>query len=723
MPIIKFRQGQEISSSKLNEIVAIINNLEVELKKTEGYNETIATEINSFKTKLDAFTGQLDEVADHIPSMESLLQSFVSLKDQLKNVLSWTDGPSIVTPANFVTLEELIEAITEEDATETDISDAFSSYLSNVTDNLLIFRGNTDEINAKGFIDKQILFNTENQTISVDGYYDESANLSRKLFGVAETIGSAITLGTFEGKTYWYINGDRTTFEARGPQGPQGLAGTNGVNGANGFSMLSGNTTPDNNFGINNDLYMYFPAEANQPPTIYKKINGAWVSQRQIVGLKGDTGTPGSKVILDIKYSTEEPALNQTYDNALPATRFIGIRKYYENEESSLPPYQWIRIRGDIYYPSIDNGVLTWVTDVNESNFQDSFDVVGPSGLPATFDTNFISIETVNNSINAEVVVYPTNLIQNKYGITIKIPRGLTGPAGPEGASFNFKGRFETTAGLPNSGQVIGDAYLIGDGVLWVYTGSTEPEAINGFVFGADIRGAKGEDGDVGETGPQGADGLPGPNGPPGPQGAPGPRGVSIFYVINDNAFPTNLTDFIAGDMFISQATGNTRYVFDNAGTKQLLTGTRLVHGDEVSTTGTANKILRADVNGDLDANILKNAATATKLKTGVAINNVNFDGSAGITIPTYKTITLTIPTNTGTGNNFWNTSNNQITISQASGVTATNDIIVVPSTVSENNYQLFGLRAITQNTGVLTFEALSIPTSSLTVFVLIREG
>jgi hypothetical protein len=723
MPIIKFRQGQEISSSKLNEIVTVINNLEIELKKTEGYNETIATEINSFRTKLDAFTGQLDEVADHIPSMESLLQSFVSLKDQLKNVLSWTDGPSIVTPANFVTLEELIEAITEENATETDISDAFSSYLSNVTDNLLIFRGNTAEINAKGFIDKQILFNTENQTISVDGYYNGSTNLSRKLFGLAASIGSLITIGTFEGKSYWYIDGERTTFEARGPQGPQGLAGTNGVNGANGFSMLSGNTIPnDNNFGIDNDLYMFFPTEANQPPTIYKKINGVWRPQRTIVGLKGDTGTPGSKVILDIKYSTEEPALNQTYDNALPATRFVGIRKYYENEQSSLPPYQWIRIRGDIYYPSIENGVLTWVTDVNDSNFEDSFDVIGPNGLPATFDTNLISIETVDNSTEAEVVVYPTNLIENKYGITIKIPRGLTGPAGPEGASFNFKGRFATTAELPNSGQVIGDAYLIGDGVLWVYTGSTEPEAINGFVFGADIRGAKGEKGDVGATGPQGQIGPKGDKGDTG-IGLQGPRGVSIFYVINDNAFPTDLTNFIPGDMFISQATGNTRYVFDNAGTKQLLTGTRLVHGDEVSTTGTANKILRADVNGNLDANILKNAATATKLQGTVTINNVNFDGSAGITIPTYRTITLTIPTSTGTGNNLWNTSNNQITISPASGVTATNDIIVVPSTVSENNYQLFGLRAITQNTGVLTFEALSIPTSSLTVFVLIREG
>ena len=53
---------------------------------------------------------------------------------------------------------------------------------------------------------------------------------------------------------------------------------------------------------------------------------------------------------------------------------------------------------------------------------------------------------------------------------------------GADGTSINIQGNLASTAELPDSGQTIGDCYLI-TGNLWVYTASSEPAAVNGLMF------------------------------------------------------------------------------------------------------------------------------------------------------------------------------------------------------------------------------------------------
>lgn len=62
---------------------------------------------------------------------------------------------------------------------------------------------------------------------------------------------------------------------------------------------------------------------------------------------------------------------------------------------------------------------------------------------------------------------------------------------GADGTSINIQGNLASTAELPDSGQTIGDCYLI-TGNLWVYTASSEPAAVNGFIDAGNITGPEG---------------------------------------------------------------------------------------------------------------------------------------------------------------------------------------------------------------------------------------
>lgn len=176
-----------------------------------------------------------------------------------------------------------------------------------------------------------------------------------------------------------------------------------------------------------------------------------------------------------------------------------------------------------------------------------------------------------------------TNAIINDLGeLVITLSNGQSFNVGivkgADGTSINIKGDLTSTEELPSFDQQNGDCYLI-SGNLWVYTNSTDPEAVNGFknvgtiqgpagrgiisttinsdgqlivtysdnnsenigrVIGNDgksaydiaidngyngteaewlasLKGVPGQKGDTGEQGPRGE------TGPQGPQGVPGP--------------------------------------------------------------------------------------------------------------------------------------------------------------------------------------------------------
>lgn len=105
--------------------------------------------------------------------------------------------------------------------------------------------------------------------------------------------------------------------------------------------------------------------------------------------------------------------------------------------------------------------------------------------------------------------------------------QGPQGPEGEQGTSIRLLGSVADNAGLPSTGNTVGDGYINqGDGNLWMWDGSR-------WVDVGQIVGPQGPQGVQGSIGPQGPQGVPGPQGvqgnagPTGPAGAVGPTGTT----------------------------------------------------------------------------------------------------------------------------------------------------------------------------------------------------
>lgn len=120
---------------------------------------------------------------------------------------------------------------------------------------------------------------------------------------------------------------------------------------------------------------------------------------------------------------------------------------------------------------------------------------------------------------------------------------------------------------------------------------------------------------------------------------------------------------------------------------------------------------LVANITGDVTGN----ADTATKLQTSRKIGNASFDGSSDITLDAIggtskaKTGTLVVAS--------WSSNSQSLTIE---GITASNNVIVSPTTASETNWNLFGVSCNAQATNSLTFICKTVPTSAIDVQIII---
>lgn len=101
-------------------------------------------------------------------------------------------------------------------------------------------------------------------------------------------------------------------------------------------------------------------------------------------------------------------------------------------------------------------------------------------------------------------------------------PQGPPGPAGPPGTSFEVDGYYDTYEDLVAAHPTgnVGDAYLVGDGHVFVWMPDT-----NSWRDAGKLEGPPGKDGAPGKDGEPGKDG---PAGPPGPEGPAGKDGKSI---------------------------------------------------------------------------------------------------------------------------------------------------------------------------------------------------
>lgn len=117
-------------------------------------------------------------------------------------------------------------------------------------------------------------------------------------------------------------------------------------------------------------------------------------------------------------------------------------------------------------------------------------DLIGPKGDTGESGPQGIQGEKGEDGISI------TNAVVNDLGeLIITLSNGQVFNAGivkgADGTSINIKGDLISSEELPNSGQQNGDCYLI-SGNLWVYTNSTDPEAVNGFKNVGTIQGPAG---------------------------------------------------------------------------------------------------------------------------------------------------------------------------------------------------------------------------------------
>ena len=137
----------------------------------------------------------------------------------------------------------------------------------------------------------------------------------------------------------------------------------------------------------------------------------------------------------------------------------------------------------------------------------------------------------------------------------------------------------------------------------------------------------------------------------------------------------------------------------------------------QTAITGTPNRLIFTNANGTLDASITGNAGTAVsanQLTTPRKISGVDFNGTVNITLPHFFSKPETLLTS------GWNATTRELTLN-ANEVTTSNDIVVAPSSISEDLYNICNVRAITQLNGQLIFRCDTIPTSNLTIQIMYK--
>lgn len=176
-----------------------------------------------------------------------------------------------------------------------------------------------------------------------------------------------------------------------------------------------------------------------------------------------DAGTAGQTDKYKINYS------NGTFD-------FFYVYNGINGENGESLEFEW-------------NGTQLGVKTSNQLSYE-YVDLIGPKGDKGDSGPQGSPGE------KGDIGISVTNAIVNNLGeLVITLSDGQVLNAGivkgADGTSINIKGDLTSSEELPSSGQQNGDCYLI-SGNLWVYTNSTDLDAVNGFKNVGTIQGPAG---------------------------------------------------------------------------------------------------------------------------------------------------------------------------------------------------------------------------------------
>ena len=296
------------------------------------------------------------------------------------------------------------------------------------------------------------------------------------------------------------------------------------------------------------------------------------------------------------------------------------------------------------------------------------------------------------------------------------------------GSVLNYKGTKATTSELPQSGNTTGDVWIVtADNSEHVWNGSSWEElgptidlsgyvpntrTINNKALSSDITLTYSDVGALPDstTIPGGSNTTPSMDGTAA-------VGSETTWAHGDHVHPTDTSRAAS-----NHTHGNITNAGDITATATIASGDRIVINDE-----SASKITNSSITfGTATTTYLRNDGTwntPTNTTSGTSYaaanvpNNTTF-GTNGSIYNVYnatKHSTLTVSLAVAS----WNTTNKTISVT-ASGVTASNLVLVSPAPASTAVYSAAGVYCSAQASNSLTFTCSSIPTAAVTVNVVI---
>ena len=383
----KLRHGQEITSEFLNELITTVNNLTEDHDNAELNKNETDEKLIDFETRLGELSKQYSETISAVPNFKEMISTYLSLN------------------TNTIEIEDTVEG-----------SD---SPLHNSNKIKIVYTDNAFQLLREGKLNEKTIvlesvrdrdettgneLGTETNTLYL--YYDgKLKNFSTDSDGnVTSTYFPSITIGN---DGYWYIDGDKTEIEA---QGPQGIPGERGPAGGQGPQGPKGDR-----------------------------------------GLTGTQGIPGvngkTPEVLFCSGSTEIPMAGDMSDiNKInPNHKYLYIKVVNKEDPDDVrnnTPWQSIAVKGDTYYPKVENGKLYFTTTPPDEDVSQGLTVEGPEGPegPAGPAPKIVFHKKENDEtteikptsstiINDEIVyTYDADLFKGDKG-----DPGATGVRGPEG--------------------------------------------------------------------------------------------------------------------------------------------------------------------------------------------------------------------------------------------------------------------------------------------------
>lgn len=406
MAIEKLRHGAEITSTKLNEIISILNNNEKSHQEIRDLAQKIEDFIKEDYLKYEKFAETISEKLNDIPEIKNLYADILLSRD----TVDWIDLSEDITDINAF----IYKALSEE------------SEGSQTAHRLKIIRGTAEQINKVERKDKQVLVSYEPNSSKGILYFDcYNAEATKKYreehpedhtkeiinrIPVSSNVDTTISVDTpsieflsENGEEYVLFKYESTgqTFKSPNIKGLPGSAGAQGPQGPQGIQGPKGDIGPE--------------------------------------GIQGPSGNNGSTTLISIWFSDYSNGMNatETYNNH----KYMGIKTYLDTDTQDTikaTPIKWFRISGDTMYPVYNpkTGYLTFTTiKPAESSFYIKGDKgdTGPAGSAPKigFKLEDGTIKYLEAISSEGEYIYDASMFTGKAGPAG--PQGKQGEQGPEG--------------------------------------------------------------------------------------------------------------------------------------------------------------------------------------------------------------------------------------------------------------------------------------------------